>query len=325
MKDKIKTFEEFEARMKSQEIPPVQRNIELERKKIYKPIYLRASFIAIFLSICVTASIATAMNYTGWKLFNAEGQEVFEMKTMSEEEEAPHRKYDEVMEKYRVIKEKLSDMPKGKFRYFLAVDGYEELGMYGGYGLTMLHNGEKIDSVMQIPKELKELLLLKEDLQVPEEVKESLYFEGIGEDKLVLTEGTIYYNFPAIEVDGLAKDMYAEAKENNVEYIVREGTLTDDIREVKLLYSENKEGFGGIEITLQSANEGMSTTENLASSTKLTENGVDYLYDPVFQQVYFVIEDDTKKFIVTIRFTTKWEGIVVAKEDVLAIAKSILK
>ena len=64
----------------------------LEHKKV--PIFLRASFISIFLTLFITVSIATAMQFTGWKFFDSEGKQVFEMTTMSEEEAEPHWQYD---------------------------------------------------------------------------------------------------------------------------------------------------------------------------------------------------------------------------------------
>ncbi|MFF2755768.1 hypothetical protein ACFVR1_18910 [Psychrobacillus sp. NPDC058041] len=330
MDNKIKTYEEFEARLKSQSIPEVEhsnslKNKIMERKKISRPIYLRASFIAIFLSIFFTASIATAMQYTGWRLFNSEGKQVFEMKTMTQEEAAPHRKYDEVMKKYRWITNNLQEtMPKGKIKYFLAVDGYEELGLTA---LAMIFKGEEIASVSQIPLEFKGSLLLNDDIQIPEEVKGSLFFDNESLNKYVLTEGKIYYKTPNLgvgEFEALSEEMYKEAKENNVEYTIREGWLTDDISEVSLMYNESKGSFGGIEIKLQSAQEGLSTTENVASYTKITELGIEYLYDPFFQQLFFVVENNSKKLLVSVRFTAKMEGKIVDSRDLITIAKNIL-
>ncbi|MEH7391335.1 hypothetical protein, partial [Bacillus sp. JJ1474] len=193
MKDKIKSFEEFEQRFKNQKLPEVQHNEYLstnaiERKKV--PIFLRASFISIFLTVSISVSIAAAMHFTEWKFYNSEGKQVFEMKTMTEEEAEPHHKYDEIYRKYRTVMDEIKkDIPKGQFKYFLAVEGYEEIG---GSGLTMLYNEEEIRSVTQIPDDIRGFLHLKNELQ---------------DNNLALISGTLYYDTPRSDVN-LADEMY---------------------------------------------------------------------------------------------------------------------
>lgn len=311
MKGKIKSFEDFEKRFKNQQIPEVQNheylaNNVIEHKKA--PIFLRASFIAIFLTVSITISIASAMHFTGWKLFNSEGKQVFEIKTMKEEEADPHHKYDEIYSKYRNVMDEIKkEIPKGKFKYFLTVEGYEEIGETG---LTMLYNGEEFKSVTKIPDDIREFLHLKDDLL---------------KNNLVLTSGTVYYEIPSSDVN-LASEMYKEAKRNNLEFIVRDGVLTTDISDIDLRY-ENKsfENQQSVQMTIRPDKEVMLTTGNLSGYTQFTEDGIDFLYSKESHHIYFIKEDNSQKFLISISTSWREEDFVekVEVEELIEIAKTI--
>lgn len=313
MKDKIKSFEEFEKRFKNQTLPDVQHNEYLaknviERKKV--PIFLRVSFIAIFLTIFISVSIVAAMHFTEWKFFNSDGKQVFEMKTMTEEEAEPHESYDEIHAKYETIKNEIREnLQKGEFKYFLSVEGYEKIGVSA---LTRIFKGEEIETVIQIPNDMREFLHLKDGLQ----------------NKYALEEGTIYYEGPDDEVLELAEKMYKEAKEKNLDYIEKEGKLTSDISEVNLRYeSKSNEEYSSLQITIEPVKESMHTTENLAGYTQMTEDGIDFLYSKELHHIYFVKEDNSRKFLIGI--STSWSDKDfdenIEKEGLLEIAKTILK
>lgn len=317
MKNKIKSFEDFEKRFKDQTIPVVQNNIELATKITNRnktPIYLRASFITLFLTIFITASIAAAMQYTGWKFVNSEGEEVFEMKTMTEDEEAPHRKFDEVYAKYRSIKEEImKSIPEGEFVYFLAADAYEAIGISA---LTSMFSSGKIESTLQVPDDFKGPLLLTDDL------KKGYEFE----------EGSIYYEHPDLDLDALialTDEMYREAKENDGLYSVRKGKLTDEIDTVKLTYrKDDKIDYEVIDINLSSVNQRMFTTEDLSGYTLMTEGEIDFLYSKEARKVYFITEGNSGKLLVTVyagRVRDNPEEKEKVIEELLDIAKSLVK
>lgn len=312
MKKKIKSFEEFENRFKNLTFPEVHYKEHLasrviEHKKV--PIFLRASFISIFLTLFVTVSIATAMQFTGWTLFNSEGKQVFEMTTMSNEEAEPHWQYDWINKKYRVAMENSkSTILEGDFKYFLTVEGYEKIGTTA---LAMLMNANQIDSVTQIPTEFKKSLLLKDNIQ----------------NKYELIVGTISY-YPQHNVDeipALAEEMYAEARKSDVKYIERDGVLSSEISTVELWYgNKNKNDDQGVRIRISSVNEEMLTSENLEGYTRITADGIDFLYSEESQNVYFIKEDNTNKLLVSITFTLNTVGAPIEKEDLLTIAKKLL-
>lgn len=70
--------------------------------------------------------------------------------------------YDEIYSQYADIKDDIrGNIPKGEFRYFLAVEGYEKIGISA---LTRLFNGEKVQSVTQIANDIKGLFNVKDNL-----------------------------------------------------------------------------------------------------------------------------------------------------------------
>ncbi|WP_102274671.1 hypothetical protein [Cytobacillus massiliigabonensis] len=308
MKDKIQSYEEFEKRLKSQVIPEIEdvATQAITRKKT--PIFLRASFITIVLTVCLSVSIAAAVNYTGWKFFDSEGNQVFEVRTMTEEEAEPNRTYNETYKKYKDVMEEIQkDIPKGQFKYFFVKEAYEEIGEYA---LTMLLNGEEIENVEQIPTDIREFLYLKNEIL----------------SDLVLKTGTMYYDIPKSDVN-LSEEMYKEAKEKNLEYIIKDGILTTDISSIILHYESkvmNLEEGRNIQMMISPAKGAMLTTGNLAGYTQLTEAGTDFLYGD--HKIYFIKEDGSKKFLITI--STSWRENAFNKDEekeaLIAIAKTIL-
>jgi len=316
MKEKIKSFEEFEQRLKTQIVPEIQSNDYLaakigQRKKA--PVFLRASFITALLTIFVSVSIAAAaIHFTGWKFFNSDGKQIFEMKEMTDEEAEPHHRYDEVMAKYRSVKEEIRrDIPDGKFIHFLPVDAYEEIGVSA---LTGIFKGKEVESVTEIPNGIKEFLHLKDELL----------------NKLVLQSGNLYYEFPT-ERDSikLAEEMYTEAKEKNLEYVTREGELTSDLSDLTLHYeskSQTMEDWQSIHINIQPVKNKISTTADLSKYTQINKDGIDFFYNKVHHEIYFVKEDKSKKFLISI--STSWldKNFVESEEidGLIEIAKTFL-
>lgn len=311
MSKKMKSFDEFESRFKNQELPKVhykERQV-IEHKKV--PVFLRTSFITLFLTLFVTASVVAAVKLGGWQFFNSEGEQVFEMATMSEEEAAPHFAFDRINAKYRVEMNKVrSTIEEGEFKYFLTVEGYEEIG---ATAMALIMENAEIDSVAQIPSEFIEPLHLKDNLQ----------------NEYELTEGSIAY-YPQEEVENIAaiaEKMYLEAKENQVNYIEKPGVLSSEISRVFLSYAnKNKENYQGVHIMIYSADEEMITTRDLAGYTKVTEEGIDFLVNEEEQNLYFIKEDGSRNLLVNVRLTFRSvaEG-PVKKEELLTIAKSLLK
>ncbi|QED48522.1 hypothetical protein [Cytobacillus dafuensis] len=315
MKDKIKSFEEFENRFKNQRLPKVEHNEYLavntiEHKKT--PIFLRASFITIFLTLFISVSIAAAMHFTGWKFFNSDGKQVFEMNTMTEEEAKPHHTFDEIYAEHRDVMDEIREnLQKGEFKYFLSVEGYEKIGVSA---LTMIYKGEEIKTVTQIPNDMREFLNLKDELQ----------------NKYILEEGMLYYELPWTDSIKLAKDMYKEAKEKNLEYIEKAGKRTSDITDISNMYlhytTKSNEEYSSLQIIITPVKKSIHTTEDLAGYIQLTEDGVDFLYSKDMHHIYFVKEDNSKKFLINISTSWSLENFDEneEKEKLIEIAKTFL-
>ena len=79
----------------------------MEQKKVVKPIYFRTSFIAVFLSLFITVSVSVsvaAMQFTGFNLFNSNGEKIYEVLPMGTDE--ADKKFSENILKYDGIIEK---------------------------------------------------------------------------------------------------------------------------------------------------------------------------------------------------------------------------
>lgn len=306
MDDKIKSYEDFENRLKDQSIPIPEcsktlQSIILERKAVYKPIYLRTSFIAIFLSVFITASVATAMQFTGFSLFNSNGEKVYEVLSMGTSEEFN----DKLMKYERIIQNIKETIPEGKFVYFLPVDAYEELGFTT---LLTLYNGTKIENLSAVPSEILESINLYDSILT----------------KYNFSEGTIYYESPHAEIEFIAEEMYKEAKKNGLEYITQEGTLSSSLNFVELKYKINESDFDNITIRVSPTEGTMYTSENLEEYTKLTEQGNDFLYNKEIQKVLFIVEDNTQKMLVEVYIHLLDENFD-EKKELLPITLSLFK
>ena len=92
MKKKIKSFEEFESRLKQQSIPMFHYNEKInhhiaERKKNYIRSPLKTSFIVLFISLFTFASISIAVEFGGFKFFNDNSEQILEIVPVSEKTE----------------------------------------------------------------------------------------------------------------------------------------------------------------------------------------------------------------------------------------------
>ncbi len=167
------------------------------------------------MTIFVSVSIAAAINLTGWRLFNSEGKQVFEITEF--EDGDPNLTYSNITRKYEITMNEIQkDIPKGELKYFIAADIYEEVG---GIALTMILNAEEIESVVEIPVELRESLHLRDELP----------------NQLLIKSGSMYYKLPNRDLN-LAEEMYKEAKEKGLAYITRDGKLTTHISSIDLHY-----------------------------------------------------------------------------------------
>ncbi|WP_316572935.1 hypothetical protein [Neobacillus sp. YIM B06451] len=304
MENKIKNYDEFKDRLKSHKIPTVHYNdsfqrIIMEPNKVVKPIYFRTAFITVFLSVFLTVSVA-AMQLTGFGLFNSNGEKIYEVLPMETD-----KKFTENMLKYDLILEKIrKGIPEGEFVYFLPVDAYEELGLTT---LLTLSNGTPINNMSDVPGEM-----------------ESLSLHGSLLNKYNFSEGTIYYESPEAETESIAEALYKEAKKNDLEYIIQEGTLSSNINFVELKYKINERDFGGVTIRLNPTIETMYTSENLEEYIKITERGTDFLYNKEKQRVLFVVEGNPQKILVEVSMELIDDNFDVKKE-LLPIALSLLK
>ncbi len=306
MNNRIKNFDEFQERLKSQKLSNTLYNKSLQRitmkqNRLVKPFYFRASFIAIFLSVFFTVSVA-AMKFTGFELFNSNGEKIYEVLPLGTDEE--NKKFTEAMFKYNDIIEKIkNEIPAGEFVYFLPVDAYRELGFST---LLTLDNGTTIKSLSEVPIELNSVNL-----------KSSLI------NKYHYSKGTIYYESPEAE-ESTAEEMYKEAIKNNLEYIVQKGTLPSNISFVELNYKINESDYSGVTIRLNPTSGTRYTSEDLAEYIKINEHGTDFLYSREQQRILFVVKENGQKTFVDVSIDLVDERFNVENE-LLPIALSLLK
>jgi len=290
MKNQIKTFQEFERRLHNESIPTstVDEAIVdsvIHYKKRQRPVFARMSVIIVFCSVFITASFATAMELTGWRIFNNEGKVLLKIDTMTEEEAAPHLEMDKIMNKYQVVIKNLeSELPRGKFIYFLAVEAYEKFGLTS---VRLFQKEQQIQTIDQLPQEITNSFHLSDDL--------------LGENSLF--EGSISYEHPdepMEEKEQRYNNMYEEAKRQNVPYIVTQGDLTQQFNWLSLTYKHKQQST---QITFSPSismilNNPKNKNEN--NYRKITEQGIEFLYNASWHQLTFVKEDGAKKFVVSI-------------------------
>ncbi|MEH6943944.1 hypothetical protein [Bacillus sp. JJ722] len=314
MKNKIKTFKEFEMRLKNEQIQKVQINYLLEqkimdKKKIWKPFYLRTSFIVLFVSLFVTVSIATAVQLTGLKFYNNKKEQIFEIEKMSKESESEGHINDNLVKKNETIMERIEEeIPKGKFVYFLDVEGYEKIGLTS---VALLMNPEKIKSVSQIPNTILKSIHLKDEFL----------------EKYKLKEGSIHYRPSSYkESKKVAEKLYLEAKEKNLPYITKEGNLTSKISNIWLTYTNNdKKQFQSFQIQISTVNDKLVTNEDYTGYTQFKEYGIDFLYSEDLQEILFIKEDNSQKLLISILFNQhSQDQKLIIKQELISIAKSML-
>lgn len=315
MKNNIKSFQEFENRLKKEaETTPVYEQIIIgknrKRRKRQRPIYTRISVVIAFFTIFITASIATAMELTGWRLFNNEGRQLLSVDTMAEQEAEKYKDITKIFAQYdATINDLKMNLPEGKFFYFLVVEAYEK------YGLTSVHsyqNDYKIKSMADIPKEIKEKFHLNEDLLGTNGFSEGLLSYQQPDEKLE-------------EAEQKFEAMYLEAKEKNVPYIIKEGTLqlTSEISSLSLRYNS---GFNSAQIIISpSINGGISISSNKKLEyDKFEENGTEFLFNKEFPELIFVKEDNDQKYIVQILGSKLANEKEAKPEKIMIVARKIL-
>ncbi|MBQ0138616.1 MAG: hypothetical protein KBT36_04910 [Kurthia sp.] len=305
MKEKIKSFEEFEERLRDQPMPEIQ-SIEVfeehifEKNNRFKP-YTKFSIATVLVSLFAFATIGFAFETINWKFFNGEGEEIYNIQPIDEidaerenERQRINRKYNSIRND---IKENLSD---GKFAYFITTEGYE----FNPTLVDFIVDDQKIVSVTEIPSNLSNFLHLKDELL----------------DAYTLSEGLIYYQFPEIDSTEKAEELYLKAKQEGVPYMVQEGDLTSEVSSLHLLYShKEKEKYQGFQINISDAGRSMHTTQDLTQYTRINEMGMEFLFNQNEQELLFILEENDKNLMVEIRFNYK-EGL----EELLAIVKDVI-
>lgn len=288
MKNQIKTYQEFKRRLHNESIPTstfddaIVESV-IHHKKRQKPTFAKVSVIIIFFSVFLTASFATAMELTGWRLFNNEGKELLTIDTMTEEEAAPHLEMDKIMSKYQVVIKNLeSELPRGKFIYFLDVEAYEKFGMTS---VRLFQKEQQIQTIDQLPQEITNSFHLSADL--------------LGENSLFA--GSIYYEHPdepMEEKEKRYKVMYEEAKRQNVPYIVTQGDLTQQFSSLSLMYKHEQHST---QITFSPSISMILNNPKIDNNyRKITEQGIEFFYNASWHQLTFVKEEGAKKFVVSI-------------------------
>lgn len=310
MKEKIKSYEQFEQRLKQEAL----RIESLEKPVMTKGSSIRASkklrlapllLIALFV-ITLSGTVVIAMEWTGLHFFN-NGKSVFEMEEMNEEEAAPHSTYDELMRKNNGLIERLrNEIPEGKFLPFLDVEVYEALGITAQ---TYLSNQKEYKDFPSMPLAFFTPLNFSESLNGEYTFKNAQYL----------------YQLPEESWDAIvarAEEMYNEAVQQNVPYITKEGILSTEIDQVRLDYQEMNDKFH-LEIWVQTIGEGMSTTQDLSSYVQLNENGLDYYYSESEQQLYFVYERQEGNLLVSIK-NTLINSEKISLKELLEVANAII-
>jgi len=312
MKNQIKTYQEFERRLHNESIPTSTFDDAIvdsviHHKKRQKPTYAKVSVIIIFFSVFLTASFATAMELTGWRLFNNEGKEVLTIDTMTEEEAAPHLEMDKIMSKYQVVIKNLeSELPRGKFIYFLDVEAYEKFGITS---VRLFQKEQQIKSIDQLPQDISNSFYLSDDL--------------LGENSLF--EGSINYEHPdepMEEKEQRYKAMYEEAKQRNVPYIVAQGDLTQQFSSLSLTYKHEQYST---QITFSPSVSMILNNPKIDNDyRKITEQGIEFLYNASYHQLTFVKEEGAKKFVVSIN-GSRLLNEEPDPEELMVIARKLLE
>ncbi|GLC89520.1 hypothetical protein [Lysinibacillus piscis] len=306
MTNKIKSFQEFENRLKQAAIPQsstAMYRIRITKEK--KPFYTRLSVVMILCSLFITASIATAMELRSWSIFNKEGKEVLSAGYMDVQEAEMYEDIRKMYMRYKnEIEELTQTLPNGKFVTVLLVEAYEK------YGLTSVYSSSKehqIDQITQIPQMFREDLHLTDDL--------------VGENSFV--SGSIHYNLPERtieEIERAHEEMYRTAKQDNAPYSIRvEGEETPDVNGVYLTYGKETDS---VHITISEGTK-MLLSSKVVNYQVIKDNGVEFLYDKESQRIDFVKEVGDKKYVIAIN-GWKLMNEEPTPEPLLAVARKML-
>lgn len=138
MKNNIKSFQDFEIRLKNEIVPKSTCNsISISKalsRKRQQPTVIRKSVIIAFFTIFITATLTTANELSGWRLFDNEGKQLLTVDSMIEDEAEMYKDIREIIAPYETtIKDLKTALPEGKFFYFLAVEAYEKYSMTSVY------------------------------------------------------------------------------------------------------------------------------------------------------------------------------------------------
>ncbi|MEK4629065.1 hypothetical protein MKZ17_12735 [Solibacillus sp. FSL R7-0682] len=297
--NKIKNFEEFEKRLRNEPIAmqPMQKQKLIQRLATYsQPKTKRLSFVLIIsMFLLFSVAAAGAGGFSGLTFFKNDGSTIIEMDTMSEEEMRPHLVSNKIIKKNLNLMDELrKTVPEGKFLYFLDVNVYEQTGEIN---IFHLYNHQSIKNVDEIPRSFAKNINLQNSILNDYEIK----------------NGTIIYNTPHSTIDdleNLAKKLQQQAKESNKYYGILEGDLTQDIGSVSLWYETNDfPFFKSFEITIQSINRNVKTSEDLSSFTKInSELGDNVYYSEDERKLLVVTKDDHKNYLISVRNPVISEG-----------------
>lgn len=310
MKEKIKSYEQFEQRLKQE----AARIESLEKPAMTKERSIRASkklrltpslLVALFV-ITLSGTVVIATEWTGLHFFN-NGKSIFEMAEMNEDEAAPHLEYSEMMRKNNSLIERLrKEIPEGKFLTFLDVEVYEALGITAQ---TYLSNYKEYKNYSSMPLAFFTPLNFNESLNGEYTFKNAQYYYRLPEENWDATVAR-------------AEEMYNDALQKNVPYITREGELTNEIDQVSLTYQGLNDKFW-LNIWVDPVDEGMSTTQDLSSYVQLNESGLDFYYSEFEQQLYFVYERQEGNLLVSIK-NTLINSEKISLNELLEVADAII-
>lgn len=312
MKNNIKSFQDFENRLKKEVVPKsscdsISISKALSRKR-QQPTVIRKSVIIAFFTIFITATLATANELTGWRLFDNEGKQLLTVDSMIEDEAEMYKDIREIIAPYETtIKDLKTALPEGKFFYFLAVEAYEKYGMTSVYAYQ---NDQPLKNINELPVEIIERFHLSDDL---------LGFNSF-------SRGVIIYKQPDMNLEeAISRNeaMYVEAKKNKAPYIIREDNLTTDIVSLNLTYNN---GLDHIQITIvpSAKNELAVMSETKQEYTKLVEKDIEFLFNQKVQELYFVKEEDGQKYLIHILGSKFINEEKIGPEKLMTVASKIL-
>ncbi|MGY4797781.1 hypothetical protein ACVNNN_22890 [Lysinibacillus fusiformis] len=312
MKNNIKSFQDFEIRLKNEIVPKSSCNsISISKalsRKRQQPTVIRKSVIIAFFTIFITATLATANELTGWRLFDNEGKQLLTVDSMIEDEAEMYKDIREIIAPYETtIKDLKTALPEGKCFYFLAVEAYEKYGMTSVYAYQ---NDQPLKNINELPVEIRERFHLSEDLL------------GLNS----FSGGVIIYKQPDMNLEeAISRNeaMYVDAKKKKAPYIIREENLTTDIASLNLTYNN---GLEHVQIAIvPSTNNGLAImSETKQDYTKLVEKDIEFLFNQKVQELYFVKEEEGQKYMIHILGSKFLNEEKIGPEKLMTVARKIL-